>query len=276
MDAWSMLGLFYPAPGHLRLCSLGYHVELWARLKLMGRLFKPTFRRYAFFLGFASCALCLFLPLARQQSMQAQQVRKPAPPRRSFPNGRQSPASDKVTFADISIKLGITLTETQTAPDIEAPKAVTAGEYSLEFARRRLVPLFGPSLAIGDYDGDGNPDLYFVNPAGGNQLLHNNGDGTLSNVTDKAGGAGPGATLSAAFADYDNSGHPSLFLAGLGGVRLYRNNGNGRFSDETERAGLRGAAARRNYRSMSWGKVLCPCECWPSWPKNLAKVRTGY
>ena len=50
--------------------------------------------------------------------------------------------------------------------------------------------------------------------------------------------AGPGATLSATFADYNNSGKPSLFVAGLDGVRLYRNMGDGVFQDETEKAGL--------------------------------------
>ena len=77
-----------------------------------------------------------------------------------------------------------------------------------------------------------------VNPPGSNHLLHNNGDGTFTEVTDKAGVARPGATLSATFADYNNSGKPSLFVAGLDGVRLYRNMGDGVFQDETEKAGL--------------------------------------
>ena len=57
-------------------------------------------------------------------------------------------------------------------------------------------------------------------------------------MTDKAGVAGPGAAVSATFADYNNSGKPSLFVAGLDGVRLYRNLGDGIFQDETEKAGL--------------------------------------
>ena len=78
-----------------------------------------------------------------------------------------------------------------------------------------------------------------MNPAGTNHLLHNNGDATFTDVTDKAGVAGPGAAVSATFADYNNSGKPSLFVAGLDGVRLYRNLGDGTFKDETEKAGLR-------------------------------------
>ena len=118
------------------------------------------------------------------------------------------------------------------------PKEIKAADYSLDYARRNLVPLFGPSLAFGDYNGDGHTDIYVVNPAGTNHLLHNNGDGTFTDVTDKAGVAGPGAAVSATFADYNNCGKPSLFVAGLDGVRLYRNLGDGTFQDETEKAGL--------------------------------------
>src|SRR5207244_6156612 len=50
---------------------------------------------------------------------------------------------------------------------------------------------------------------------------------------------GTGAGLSAAFSDYDHSGHPSLFVAGLGGVVLYHNNGDGTFTDETDKGGLK-------------------------------------
>src|SRR5262249_17822318 len=62
----------------------------------------------------------------------------------------------------------------------------------------------------------------------------------FADVTEKTGVAGPGGSISATFADYDNSGHPSLFLAGANGIRLYRNKGGGVFTDETEKAGLAG------------------------------------
>ena len=75
---------------------------------------------------------------------------------------------------------------------------------------------------MGDYDNDGHPDLYVVIPSARNYLFHNNGDGTFSDVTEKAGVAGPGASLSATFADFDNSGKMSLFVAGLDGVKVYR------------------------------------------------------
>jgi len=144
---------------------------------------------------------------------------------------------ERVTFADISSSLGLTLPPRQTAP-AGSQSPIKAADYSLEYARRNLVPLFGPSLAFGDYNGDGHTVLYVVNPAGANHLLRNNGDGTFTDVTDKAGLAGTGADISATFADYNNSGKPSLFVAGLDGVRLYRNMGDGIFQDETEKAGL--------------------------------------
>jgi len=146
---------------------------------------------------------------------------------------------DKITFADITPKLGIAL-PTLTAPPASDPgKPIKASDYSLDLARQNLVPLFGPSLIAGDYDGDGRADLYVVNPAGTNRLFHNNADGTFSDVTEKTGVAGPGASLSAAFADYDNSGKTSLFVVGLDGIKLYHNRGDGTFADETEKAGFR-------------------------------------
>jgi len=147
--------------------------------------------------------------------------------------------AEKVTFADITAKLGIAAVNGSAAPN--AGQEIKATDYSLEYARRNLAPLFGPSLALGDYDNDGRPDVYLVSPAGTNHLYHNNGDGTFSDATEKAGVAGPGASLSATFADFTNNGHASLFVTGVGGVRLYRNKGDGTFEEETEKAGLKGS-----------------------------------
>ncbi len=147
---------------------------------------------------------------------------------------------EKVAFAEITAKLGTTFPTSDALPSAESSQNIKSGDYSLDFARKNLVPLFGPAVAIGDYDSDGHPDLYVVNPAGTNHLYHNNGDGTFTDVTDKAGVAGPGGSLAATFADYDNSGHPSLFVAGSGGVTLYHNDGKGAFADVTEKAGLKG------------------------------------
>ena len=70
---------------------------------------------------------------------------------------------------------------------------------------------YGMGVAVGDYDNDGYPDLYITN-YGKNILYHNNGNGTFSDVTAKAGVAGGGWSVSAGFFDYDNDGKLDLFV----------------------------------------------------------------
>jgi len=72
---------------------------------------------------------------------------------------------------------------------------------------------YGLGVAAGDYDNDGNLDLY-INTFGTNVLFHNNGDGTFTDVTRQAGVAGPeklGAGVN--FLDYDGDGYLDLFVA---------------------------------------------------------------
>jgi FG-GAP-like repeat len=64
---------------------------------------------------------------------------------------------------------------------------------------------YGMGVAVGDYDNDGFPDLYITN-YGKNTLYRNNGDGTFTDVTAKAGVEAGG------FFDYDNDGHLDLFV----------------------------------------------------------------
>ncbi len=70
---------------------------------------------------------------------------------------------------------------------------------------------FGMGCAIADYDNDGHPDI-LVTAYGRCTLYHNNGNGSFSDVTDKAGLAAPGWTTSAVWFDYDNDGKLDLFL----------------------------------------------------------------
>src|ERR1051326_9017388 len=70
---------------------------------------------------------------------------------------------------------------------------------------------FGMGCAIADYDNDGYPDI-LVTAYGKCTLYRNNGNGTFTDVTEKAGLAAPGWTTSAVWFDYDNDGKLDLFL----------------------------------------------------------------
>jgi len=114
--------------------------------------------------------------------------------------------------------------------------------------RRYLPESMGAGVAILDYDNDGWMDLYFVNSGPSdffqppaplrNALYRNNGDGTFSDVTGKAGVSGRGFGMGAFAADYDLDGNVDLFVTTYGSNILYRNNGDGTFSDVTVQAGL--------------------------------------
>ena len=125
---------------------------------------------------------------------------------------------------------------------------------------------YGQGVTVGDYDGDGFPDLY-VTQYGRSILYHNNGDGTFGDVTDKAGVAAPGWASSAVWFDYDNDGRLDLFVGQFAefnkelnkpcGIHedgrrhycipkvysakpswLFHNNGDGTFSDVSKESGI--------------------------------------
>ena len=104
-------------------------------------------------------------------------------------------------------------------------------------------------IAVFDYNGDGRPDIFFTNgadiaslkkssPKYFNRLFRNDGNGKFTDVTAQAGLTGTGFDIGAAVGDYDNDGHPDLFVVGVHGNTLYHNNGDGTFTDVTKKAGL--------------------------------------
>jgi enediyne biosynthesis protein E4 len=118
-------------------------------------------------------------------------------------------------------------------------------------AGARLLPeTLGAGVAVFDADGDGWPDLLFVNgrdwkPHGHRtvQTLYlNNGDGTFRNATRGSGLDVEMYGLGVAVADYDNDGRDDVYITALEGDRLFHNEGGGRFRDVTARVGIRNAS----------------------------------
>jgi hypothetical protein len=98
----------------------------------------------------------------------------------------------------------------------------------------------GCGVAVGDFDNDGQDDVYLVNQLGQNALYRNKGDGTFEDVTAKAKvGLGDRVCVAATFADYDNDGYPDLYVTSTrGGNVLFHNNRDGTFTDVTRAAGV--------------------------------------
>jgi len=153
-----------------------------------------------------------------------------------------------------------------TFTDVTAKAGVAGGGY-------------GQGVAVGDYDGDGFPDIYLTQ-YGRSILYHNNGDGTFTDVTTKAGVAAPGWASSAVWFDYDNDGRLDLFVCRFVdfskeknkwcGNRdtnqrwycipkvydpmpcwLFHNNGDGTFTDVSKESGIAKSLAK------AWGVVAC-------------------
>jgi enediyne biosynthesis protein E4 len=155
----------------------------------------------------------------------------------------------------------IVLTAIGAAAQQSSPPAPKASPFRFELQKipfrlendetpgKNAPEAMGGGVAVFDYDGDGHPDIFFTNgadistlkkdsPKYRNRLFRNDGKGVYTDVTDAAGVAGTGYDIGVAVGDYDNDGHPDLFVAGVYKNTLYRNNGNGTFTDVTVKAGL--------------------------------------
>jgi hypothetical protein len=156
-----------------------------------------------------------------------------------FAQAQQATAPAHIRFDDGTAKSGI--------------------QFTHNFGSQKLGSLLestGAGCVWFDYNNDGFPDLYVASgkPLEGgihpyplkqppatpphNHLYRNNGDGTFTDVTDKAGVAANIYGMAAVAADYDNDGFIDLFVTGYGKAILFHNNGDGTFTDVTSKAGI--------------------------------------
>ena len=177
----------------------------------------PMFHRSALLLGVSALIAIVFH--SRTFAVQKAAPKKPDPP-------------SKITFTDIRKQAGITFLQDSTQTE-----------------EKLYLETMGTGVGWLDYDQDGLMDLYFVQSGPTelykpdhpmrSALYRNNGDGTFTDVTEKAGVAaenhyGQGVAI----ADYDNDGYPDIYVTGYGRAILYHNNGNGTFTDVTAKSGV--------------------------------------
>jgi enediyne biosynthesis protein E4 len=167
----------------------------------------------------------------------------------------------------------ILLVNSMNWPEKKGPKSFPAlyhnnkdGSFTNVTAQAGLgVEMYGIGVAVGDYDNDGNDDIY-ITCVGPNHLFRNLGGGKFADVTARAGVGDPGFSTSAVWFDYDNDGKLDLFVGNYvewsvekdlyctldnknksyctpqsykgQSATLYHNRGNGSFENATQKAGL--------------------------------------
>ena len=132
--------------------------------------------------------------------------------------------------------------------DVTRESGVTFRHTDGGGGRRYIVESVSAGLALFDFDGDGDVDIYFLNgaplkeskPDAGatNRLYRNEGKWRFTDVTEQAKVGDRGFGLGAAAGDYDNDGDLDLYVNNYGPNVLYRNNGDGTFTDATAEAGV--------------------------------------
>ncbi len=193
----------------------------------------------------AKLTLCLLwsVPSLHAQAPPAAPVPGPAPhqagqPRRAAPGKKSAnaavPAASAIQFENVI---------EQSKIKFELKNSVSPQRYTFE--------TMTGGVAVFDYNNDGLLDIFFTNGAAilsleksdasySNRLFRNNGDGTFTDVTEKAGLQGIGYSMGVAAGDYDNDGSVDLYVTGVNRNQLFHNNSDGTFTDVTEKAGVGG------------------------------------
>ncbi len=133
--------------------------------------------------------------------------------------------------------------------DVRQAAGITFQHDATMSEEKNYIETMGNGLGWIDYDQDGLMDLFLVQTAAAewykpsrplrSALYHNNGDGTFTDVTEKAGVGAEGLYgQGVAVGDFDNDGYPDMLVTGYGHTILYHNNGDGTFTDVTAKAGV--------------------------------------
>jgi enediyne biosynthesis protein E4 len=173
-------------------------------------------------------SVCALPAAAQRQHAVTQTTQSPSPQRQETPSAAPINFQNVIKQSKISFVLN---------------SSISPHRYSIE--------TMAGGVAAFDYDNDGLLDIFFTNgaelpsldksnPSFSNRLFHNNGDGTFTDVTLKAGLGGMGYSMGVAAGDYDNDGFVDLYVTGVNRNQLFHNNGNGTFTDVTPKAGVTG------------------------------------
>ncbi len=134
--------------------------------------------------------------------------------------------------------------------DVTAAAGIRFTHNSGRAGKKLLPETLGSGCAFFDADGDGWPDLLFINgkdwtPRGRRSLpalYRNNRNGTFTDITPASGLGIEMYGMGVAAGDYDNDGRTDLYITALEGDRLFHNEGAGRFRDVTAAAGIRNSS----------------------------------
>jgi enediyne biosynthesis protein E4 len=162
-----------------------------------------------------------------------------------------SAQKSNIIFREVARKAGITF-------------KYTIGDYSYV----NILESSGSGITVFDYNNDNMMDVYLLNgtyiegisdPDGNvfrdtpDELYRNNGDGTFTEVAEKAGLDDRHWSMAASAVDYDNDGDQDLYLLNFGPNVFYRNNGNGTFTDITSTIMLKGPEKLNGFKKWSIG-----------------------